>query len=64
MRKREGQFVSQTITLTDTTEYTIDGEELTGTDGLTQLATLDADTALIAYGVLDSDAPVPSLPSN
>lgn len=55
MRKREGEFGTQTITLTDETEYTIDGEELTGSDGLTQLATLEADTALIAYGVLDSD---------
>ena len=56
MRKREGEFGSQTITLTDETEYTIDGEELTGTDGISELAELDADTAVIAYGLLDSDA--------
>lgn len=58
MRKREGQFGSQTISLADETEYTINGSELTGVDGLEQLAALEADTAVIVYGQLDADVGV------
>ncbi len=54
MRQRNGYFGSQVVTLTDSTEYTLDAVEYTGSDGLTQLATLSEGTAIVTYGSLDS----------
>lgn len=59
MRHRRGQFGEFTFAVNDETRYEINGEEYSGEEGLTQMAALDEDTPVVAYGYneRDDDAP-------
>lgn len=59
MRHRRGQFGQFTFGVDDETRYEINGEEYTGDAGLTQMAALEEDTPVVAYGYneRDDDAP-------
>ncbi len=56
MRLREGRFGSLTMQVTGDTAWEIDGTEYAGSAGLTALAALAEDTAVVGYGAVDTDA--------
>ena len=51
-----GDFGTVTLNTSDTTQYEIDQMPFTGADGLSALAVLPVDTAVLALAVFDTDA--------
>ncbi|MEM9388028.1 MAG: hypothetical protein AAGA68_23435 [Pseudomonadota bacterium] len=50
----DGRFGDVAVRVTDQTTYDIDGELLTGAEGLAALATLPEDTLTVAFGILST----------
>ncbi|MGB1093023.1 MAG: DUF4382 domain-containing protein, partial [Oceanobacter sp.] len=54
MRHRDGEYGELTVATADDTSFEIDGTEYTGDTGLSALASVDLDTAVVVLGTPDS----------